>query len=126
MRPIQFAESIKMKRLRATIQLTTMELVIGKLKGRAISTALADRPCSFGSKLDVADPCSAVEICGMTDKAEFTAQPQFTLTVINTEARSNSVNLAFGWTSSLMLTAFAGVPLGCGLRPWRPSDSPTM
>ena len=36
----------------ATIQLTTMEFVIGKLKGRAISTALAERPCSsvFGGR----------------------------------------------------------------------------
>src|ERR1700757_676974 len=33
-------------RPRATIQLTTMEFVIGKLNGRAISTALAERPCS--------------------------------------------------------------------------------
>src|SRR4030095_16782596 len=30
----------------ATIQLTTMELVSGKPKGRAISTAFCDRPCS--------------------------------------------------------------------------------
>jgi hypothetical protein len=30
----------------ATTQLTIMELVIGKLKGRAISTALVESPCS--------------------------------------------------------------------------------
>ena len=31
----------------ATIHVTTMELVIGKPNGRAISTAFCDRPCSM-------------------------------------------------------------------------------
>src|SRR5271154_3319464 len=35
----------------ATIQLTAIELVTGKPKGLAISTALCERPCSSGSGL---------------------------------------------------------------------------
>ena len=36
-------------RPKATIQVTTIELVIGKPNGRAISMALCERPCSAAS-----------------------------------------------------------------------------
>jgi hypothetical protein len=35
----------------ATIHVTTMEFVIGKPKGRAISTAFCDKLCSSGSEV---------------------------------------------------------------------------
>src|SRR5690348_17177830 len=46
------ASRAKIMRPTATTQLRIMEFVIGKLKGRAISTAFADKPCS--------DACEAV------------------------------------------------------------------
>ena len=54
------ATRAKMINPAATIQLTTIELVIGKPKGRAISTAFLDRPCSSGSAIAAGKlPCSA-------------------------------------------------------------------
>jgi hypothetical protein len=45
----------------ATIQLTTIELVIGKPRGLAISTAFLDRPCSSGSAVAAGKlPCCAL------------------------------------------------------------------
>ena len=43
------ASCAKTIRPTATIQVTTIELVIGKPNGRAISTAFCDRPCSAGA-----------------------------------------------------------------------------
>src|SRR5258706_6456328 len=48
----------------ATIQLTNMEFVIGKLKGRAISTGFADKPCACGSGDAVPDSCAEVVSAG--------------------------------------------------------------
>ena len=54
------AKRAKMTNPAATIQVTTIELVIGKPRGRAISTAFLDRPCSSGSTTAEGTlPCSA-------------------------------------------------------------------
>src|SRR5262245_26523922 len=49
----------KMIRLRATTQLTTIELLIGKPNRRPISTAFCDGPCSTCPGIAVGPPGSA-------------------------------------------------------------------
>jgi hypothetical protein len=67
----------------ATTQLTSMELVIGKPKGRAISTALADKPCSagfeFGSdELALCTASSELTDAAWSVRSAATLQPQLT------------------------------------------------
>ena len=81
-------------RPKATIQLTTMELVMGKPNGRAISTALADRPCSSELDGSVAGLTSWVVFANVSVEATRDVEPiailQLGLRVINT-AVSNSI-----------------------------------
>jgi len=66
------ASCAKMIRPSATTQLTTIELVIGKLKGRAISTAFGDKPCSCGSD-GVPGRSASVGMDGVTCAVTFAA-----------------------------------------------------
>src|SRR5215472_5289794 len=67
-----------------------MELVIGKLKARAISTALADKPCSSGSDCIRASSLGCADIAG--DSA-LSPKLGLALAEINKAVTSTTANL---------------------------------
>jgi hypothetical protein len=86
----------------ATSQLTTIELVIGKPKGRAISTAFWGRPCSSISGIAAGKlPCSAfpwpaTSFADVTDSAcaaSFRANVKSASKLKSKAAKSSSANL---------------------------------
>ena len=103
----------------ATIQETTIELVIGKPKGRAISTAICDRPCcsaemtgrrSFCSELPwLATPLA--DVPGTTSDEPFTANVKPELKPANRAARN--ISRSSGWRTRLPVILF---PLPAGSR----------
>src|SRR6516225_6695849 len=88
---------------RATIQLTIMELVIGKPKTRVISTAFGDRVCSSRSGVAAGWgacselPCAATALAGVAEARAGgapAANAEPALRPTNT-ARKTSINPAF-------------------------------
>src|SRR5215813_1962144 len=82
----------------ATIQLTTIELVIGKPKGLAISTAFCDGPCSTCWS-GTAGPrfCSRAlaEITEAFCDSAFTAKAQSASEHMNAAVQSSNISLGF-------------------------------
>ena len=76
------ANCAKTIRPTATIQLTTIELVIGKLKGWAISTALAERPCSSPATT----PSEAPGWAGVDEAVDLALHPLQELSQANEQA----------------------------------------
>ena len=98
------ATRVKMINPAVTIQVTTMELVIGKPKGRAISPAFLDRPCSSGSTMAAGKrPCSAfpwpatlfADVADPTWASSFRANVKSAPGIMNKAAKSSSGNPVF-------------------------------
>jgi hypothetical protein len=77
----------------ATIQLTTIELVMGKLKGRAISTDLVDRPCSVGALGWV--PAVNADGTGVTGDLTVADQVEIALMVMNAATKKRVTMAVF-------------------------------
>src|SRR5262249_684528 len=96
----------------ATIQLTIIELVIGKLNGRAISTAFVERPWLSASELKFSTSLSdaATVVVGVVAQRDVV---QVSVTSKSTNTTSNGVlpvnacgsNFQFASQASYMLTA---------------------
>ena len=96
------ASRAKMINPTATIQLTTIELVIGKPKGRAISTAFCDSACSsVGAIASGKLPCSAfpwpstsfADVADPACAASFRANVKSASRLKSKVAKSSSANL---------------------------------
>src|SRR6267143_2210964 len=90
-----------MIKAKATIQLTTMELVIGKLKGRASSTAFAERPCSSWGAT-VSGPACGADIAEATCDFASTAQLKLALRQVNPAIR-RTANTPHRWWSAILI-----------------------
>src|SRR5580698_7966227 len=76
----------------ATIQVTTIELVIEKLKKRTTSSAFCDRPCSFPSGVTGAGS-SSDDTAEAIRKSLSAAKVRLTLRLMNAAARSSTTSL---------------------------------
>src|SRR5215467_10561433 len=104
-------------RLTATIQLTTIELVIGKPNGLAISTAFCVGPCSASSGVALsAWPCVPVraDVAGMFPVFALTGNAQSAVTNMKMAVKSRDASLVFNLEALAACSIRGGFPSNFG------------
>src|SRR5260221_10454354 len=91
-----------MIKAKATIQLTTIELVIGKLEKRASSTAFAERPCSSGVGVTASGPACGADIAEASCDFASTAQLKLALRQVNPAIRRTATTPHRWWSAILI------------------------